>query len=61
MKLFYKLFFFLFILPIANNSQAQDIDNASQYMSFIGTQRENISKKYLSYASASAHGKEQRK
>jgi len=57
MQLFYQFVLLLFILPIANSSLAQDLENASQYMSFIGTQRVNISKKYLSYASASAHGK----
>ena len=40
---------------------AQNFDNAGEYMSYIGKQQENISKKYLSYTSASAHGKREKK
>ncbi len=61
MKLFYRFTLVLFFLPITNSSKAQDFGNAGEYMSYIGVQRENISKKYLSYASASAHGKRARK
>ena len=40
---------------------AQDYDNAGEYMSAINKQRENISKKFMSYASAAAHGKNAKK
>ena len=42
-------------------SVAQNFDNAGEYMSYIGKQQENISKKFLSYTSASAHGKREKK
>ena len=61
MKPLYKLILCLFILTTANNGKAQDLESAGQYMEYISMQRENISKKYLSYASASAHGKRARK
>jgi len=40
---------------------AQNWDNAGEYMGYISKQNENISKKYMAYASASAHGKKARK
>lgn len=40
---------------------AQDYDNAVEYMSAIRKQRENVSKKFMSYASAAAHGKKAKK
>jgi predicted DNA-binding protein len=40
---------------------AQDFDTPVKYMDYISTQRENISKKFMAYASASAHGKRARK
>lgn len=49
-------FLFLSIVGIAQN-----FDNAGEYMSYIGKQQENISKKFLSYTSASAHGKREKK
>lgn len=36
---------------------AQDYEHAGEYMSAISKQRENVSKKFMSYASAAAHGK----
>ena len=42
-------------------SSAQNFDDAGVYMQHIGQQQENISKKFMSYASASAHGKRARK
>ncbi len=41
--------------------KAQDYDNAGSYMDIISKQNENISKKFLSYNSAAAHGKRARK
>ncbi|MFT3680802.1 MAG: hypothetical protein QM791_11055 [Ferruginibacter sp.] len=40
---------------------AQDLETPVQYMDYISTQRGNISKKFMAYASASAHGKRARK
>jgi len=40
---------------------AQDYDNPVEYMNVISKQRENVSKKFMSYASAAAHGKKARK
>ncbi len=40
---------------------AQDYDNPVEYMNAISKQRENVSKKFMSYASAAAHGKKARK
>ena len=49
----------LVLLFTAATSFAQD--NAGQYMDAIGKQQENVSKKYLIYTSASAHGKREKK
>ena len=52
----------LTILTICSKSTyAQDFENPGEYMGYIGKQQENISKKYMAYASASAHGKKARK
>ena len=59
MKHLFLLLCGLAFLDIA--ALAQDYDNPVAYMDIIGKQRENISKKFLSYASASAHGKKARK
>jgi hypothetical protein len=58
MKLFTSLVAFLLICTV---SFAQDFDNAGEYMGFISKQQENISKKFMSYVSASAHGKREKK
>lgn len=50
---------FIFTCSLAVN--AQDLANPVGYMDYISTQRQNISKKFMSYASASAHGKRARK
>ena len=52
----------IFLLVIAIqllsfSAAAQDYDNALEYMKAISQQRENVSKKFMSYASAAAHGK----
>lgn len=54
------LLFFVSIFPCLVSS-AQNYDNPVEYMSVISKQQENISKKFLSYASASAHGKKAKK
>jgi hypothetical protein len=51
----------LLALSICTISLAQDFDNPGEYMSFISKQQENVSKKFMSYASASAHGKREKK
>ncbi len=43
------------------NLYAQDFENPGEYMVYIGKQHENISKKYMAYSSAAAHGKKARK
>jgi hypothetical protein len=58
MKLFTSL---VFLLLFTITAAAQDFEKAGDYMSYISKQQENISKKYLSYASASAHGKREKK
>ncbi len=49
------------LLLICTTVKAQDYDNAGDYMSIISKQRENVSKKFMSYASAAAHGKKAKK
>ena len=56
-----QIFFLIFLLSSLLFSEAQELETAGQYMSFIGKQQENISKKYMSYVSASAHGKNAKK
>ncbi len=51
----------ILFLMIVTNSFAQNFDNAGEYMEYISKQQENTSKKFMSYASASAHGKKARK
>ena len=59
MKQLFITFIGMLFLQIA--SMAQDFDNSGAYMDHIGKQQENISKKFLAYVSASAHGKNARK
>ncbi|MDB5202709.1 MAG: hypothetical protein JWQ27_2118 [Ferruginibacter sp.] len=40
---------------------AQNLENPVEYMNFISKQQENISKKFMSYTSAAAHGKRAKK
>ena len=58
MKQFFTL---LVLLSISAFGLAQNFDNAGEYLSYISKQQENISKKYMSYTSASAHGKREKK
>ena len=55
------IFTLLSIMIFSTGVQAQDFSNAGSYMDFISKQRKGISEKYMSYASASAHGKRARK
>ncbi|MFT3980157.1 MAG: hypothetical protein QM687_06770 [Ferruginibacter sp.] len=61
MKKFLPCLLVLTITLCSFHATAQNWDNASEYMDYIGKQNENISKKYMAYASASAHGKKARK
>ena len=57
-----QLFFIsvtLFCLQLA--ATAQDYDNPVEYMNAMSKQHENISKKFMAYVSASAHGKKEKK
>lgn len=59
-----KLFFvsiIAFLLANANIAFGQDYNNPLTYMEAITKQQENISKKYMAYTSASAHGKREKK
>lgn len=44
-----------------NMAKAQEFQTAISYMDYISKQHDNISKKYLAYTSASAHGKRAKK
>jgi hypothetical protein len=48
-------------LLIADKSFAQDYDTPLKYMDAISAQQENVSKRYMAYTSASAHGKREKK
>ncbi|MGC4104463.1 LIC11966 family surface protein [Ferruginibacter sp.] len=52
---------FMFLLTVCSVSLAQNFDNPGEYMGYISKQQENIAKKFLSYTSASAHGKKEKK
>jgi hypothetical protein len=51
------------VLTLSTNTIfAQDIyENAGKYMDAISKQQENVSRKYMAYTSASAHGKREKK
>ncbi len=55
------LLFLALLLTTFAKLSAQDLDNPLEYMSHISKQHMNISKKFLAYASASAHGKKDKK
>jgi hypothetical protein len=57
-QLFFTLLSF-FCLQFAVT--AQDYDNPVEYMNAISKQRENVSKKFMAYVSASAHNKKEKK
>jgi hypothetical protein len=59
MKQLYLVIFSSFILNFC--AAAQDYNVPVEYMQAISKQRENISKKFMAYVSASAHGKGKRK
>ncbi len=59
MKQLFFSAFSLFLLELAVT--AQDYDNPVEYLSAISKQRENVSKKFMAYVSASAHRKREKK
>ena len=61
MKHFLSFSITVTILFFSTTAFAQNFENVGDYLGFISKQRENINKKFLSYASASAHGKRARK
>ncbi len=61
MKQILIAFIALSFLFIADKSFAQDYDTPVKYMDVISKQQENVSKRYMSYTSASAHGKREKK
>jgi hypothetical protein len=56
-----KILFTLLICAFAFTSFSQDFENAGQYMDYISKQNQSVSKKFLSYSSAVAHGKRAKK
>ena len=61
MKRFLPLALLLAFVTNLQPAFAQNFDSPVEYMAFISKQHENISKKFMAYASASAHGKKARK
>ena len=61
MKKFLPFLLLMAVFACPGKIMSQNFDNPGEYMSFISKQQENISKKYMAYASASAHGKKARK
>src|SRR5437762_9771044 len=53
--------FFLISFLSISKVEGQSIENAGDYMDYIGKQNSNLSAIYLSYVSAVAHGKSARK
>ena len=50
-----------FMLLPGLKSIAQDLSNAGSYMTYIGDNEREVTKKYLNYVSAASHGKSLRK
>lgn len=59
-KVFLSVFIFCCFVK-TNDCLAQDFSKPTDYMSYLQKQQENITKRYLSYTSASAHGKREKK
>jgi uncharacterized protein YukE len=55
------LFTLLFFFCLQSVATAQETDDAVGYMKQISIQRQNVSKKFMAYVSASAHGKRAKK
>jgi hypothetical protein len=61
MKKILPIILMTFLICQCSNLLAQSFDTPVQYMEYIGKQQENTTKKFMSYASAAAHGKRARK
>ena len=61
MKNFLPILLFSVFVSYTGSLKAQDFDTPVKYMDAISKQQENISKRYMSYTSASAHGKREKK
>lgn len=61
MKKFLPFLLLTVFVSYAGLVMAQDFDSPVKYMDAISKQQENISKRYMSYTSASAHGKREKK
>jgi hypothetical protein len=61
MKRILIAFIAISFLLFADKSFAQDYDTPLKYMDAISVQQENVSKRYMAYTSASAHGKREKK
>ena len=61
MKHFLPLLLSVALLGNSTSTHAQDYDTPVKYMDVISKQQQNISKRYMSYISASAHGKREKK
>jgi predicted DNA-binding protein len=61
MKRFLTVTAAAFMLLSAEQAAAQDFENPGQYMDYIHKQQDNISKRFMTYTSASAHGKREKK
>ncbi len=61
MKQISLLLFIAFCFSAPHLAGAQEFSKPTDYMSYLQQQQENITKRYLSYTSASAHGKREKK
>lgn len=61
MKRFFSIAMIACLLSCGKSATAQNFENAGEYLDYINKQQNNVSKKYMSYTSASAHGKKARK
>ncbi len=61
MKYFLSVTIITIFLLAVTPAVAQNLENSVDYMDYISNQQQNISKKFMSYVSASAHGKRARK
>lgn len=61
MKVMLPLLLATILISQSPTAQSQNFEDPVAYLEYIGKQQTNINKKYLSYASASAHGKKAKK
>ncbi|MFT3911553.1 MAG: hypothetical protein QM737_19165 [Ferruginibacter sp.] len=61
MKRILPFLIFALLLSCSQKLFAQNFENPGEYMDYISKQQNNVSKKYMAYTSASAHGKRAKK